>query len=662
MKIAMLGSRGIPAIYGGVERHIEEISSRLVEQGHEVIVYCRNYYTPQEYRDYKGIIIKRLPTIKTKHMDNIFHTFLATLFALFRRVDIIHYHGIGPSLLMFIPFLFGFKIVVTIHSLNWNYKKWKRPAKLCLKIGEFFAAIFAHRLIVVSRTIEKYVEQKYRRKAYYIPNGINKPEPKEPNIIRRYCLDKNNYILSVGRLVPEKGYEYLLHAFRKVKTDKKLVIVGDSGNTDSYADYLKKIADNRVLFLGYQNGEILQELYSNAYIFVLPSEEEGLSIALLEAMSYKNRILVSDIPANKELVTESGFMFKNKDADDLAAKLQIWIDNKNLVKNGDKVLQDYVLSNYQWGEITSQTQEVYKSLFATKNKSIFEVDALGVWRERLKCQCAHLIGSLFYYTRLVDLIRFARKKILKRGRLMVIFYHRIGEPENEDGHLCVSPQNFTKHLQYLLRNFNIISLRELLQYLGKRVYPKQDSVMITFDDGWEDNYTNAFPLLKKYKVPVTIFLVSGSIGKERMLKEHQIKEMVHREIAFGPQIEIGVHTHTHPHLSLLNNDEVRREILDSKSKIESIINAPAISFAYPYGLKGDFNENTINILKETGFSCAFTAIDNNDVIKSSRFLIPRKGIANFSLPAFVSKVEGIFDLRYALFRFMKRENYEHCNV
>ena len=232
-------------------------------------------------------------------------------------------------------------------------------------------------------------------------------------------------------------------------------------------------------------------------------------------------------------------------------------------------------------------------------------------------------------------------------------YHRVSKPQNSDAHLCVSPANFERHLQYLTRNFNLISLDELSKYLEIRAYPKRDSVMLTFDDGWEDNYTNAFPLLKKYKAPALIFLATGFIGRKEMLKSNQIREMAGSKIKFDSGIAFGAHSKTHSRLNLLSPEEAKREIMDSKLEVESIINIPVVSFAYPFGFKDDFNQTVVEILKESGFSCVFTAMNGEDALKCPKFLIPRKGIADFSLPAFASKIEGIFDFPHTLYGLLK---------
>ncbi len=652
MKIAMIGTRGIPSRFGGVEKHTEEVAVRLVAMGNEVSVYCRAYYTSGKLSSFKGVRLIRLPTIRTKHLDNIVHTFLSTIDALRKKPDIIHYHGIGPSLLTFLPYLFGIKVVVTIHSMDWQLKKWGSFASFFLKAGEGMAVRFADRIIVVSKQLEEYIRGKYERKVSYIPNGVEKPVMIPPDLIKKYGLGKENFILCVGRLVPGKGIEYLLKAFKQVNTDKKLVITGDSGNTDSYLRYLKKISPKNVLFLGYQYDRMLQELYSNAYLYILPSEAEGLSISLLEALSYRRAVLVSDIPSNREVLNGFGFTFKNKNTADLLEKLRrLLIDKKAAFKNTYQA-RHYIHENYNWELVTNDIQSIYvKSLSHKRGCGLWDNGIQPPWYRYLynfKLQCAHLIGSFFYYTGIIKVIISARRKILKRGRLFIIFYHRIAETTGRDFRLCTRPENFKEHLKYLAGRFNIVSLDEMLHYIEKQIYPEQDTVAITFDDGYRDNYTNAFPLLGKYNATAAIFVATGFIGKEMMLKDSQIKEMAEAGITFG------AHSVTHPCFSLLSAQQAKTQILDSKLKLEVILKKPVEYFAYPYGCEHDFTSETVGLLKEADFKCAFTTVKEKNLMGSPKFFFPRKGIPDFSLPAFAAKMEGVFDFPFIFLNLMKK--------
>lgn len=373
----MIGQKGIPAIYGGVERHVEEISTRLARKGHEVTVYARSYYMKEnKYEEIKGKIdlggtnIKIFPTIHSKHLDAIVHCIIATFYVLWRRYDIVHFHALGPSLLSFFPRLFGSKTVVTVHGLDWMRSKWNKFASYCLRIGEKTSYYFPNRTIAVSRTLKKYYDQKYNADILYIPNGNTMRVCRSPRIINtKYGLDKESYIIFVSRLVPEKGCHYLIDAFKKLNTDKKLVIVGGSSYTTHYVKTLKESAGNdpRILFTGFLHGEELEELFSNAYFFVLPSEMEGLPLVILEALTYERCVLASDIPENMEIIApegklEFGFSFKNKDVNDLSEKMDYLLTHSKEVREASRKSVEYITENFDWDKITNRLETLYYSL------------------------------------------------------------------------------------------------------------------------------------------------------------------------------------------------------------------------------------------------------------------------------------------------------------
>lgn len=365
MKIAMIGQKGIPSRTGGVEIHVEEIARRLVEKGHSVDVYCRKSYCELETEEIHGIKLKYMPTINTKHLDAITYTFLASLDALFNKYDIVHYHALGPSSLSFIPKVVGKKIVCTIHGLDWQREKWGNFAKSYLKFGEFATTKFANKVITVSNCLRDYYLNQHSVDAVFIPNGVNMPDNLEPRLIQeKYGLTQNDYILFLARLVPEKGVHYLIDAYNQLDTDKKLVIVGGSSHTDDYVSLLHEKAKNNpnIVFTGFLTGDILAEFFSNAYLYVLPSEIEGLPISLLEAMSYKQCCLVSNIPENLEVIQEYGFSFENKNIEDLKNQLKYLLDNPAEVKKIREHVKKYVGEKYNWDPITDLTEQVYKAL------------------------------------------------------------------------------------------------------------------------------------------------------------------------------------------------------------------------------------------------------------------------------------------------------------
>jgi glycosyltransferase involved in cell wall biosynthesis len=369
MRIAMIGSRGMPANYGGVERAVEEISSRLASNGHRIVVYCRFSNKKQEKRYNQNIELLTLPTIETKHLGTLIHVFLATLNVLSKKVDIVHYHSLGPSIFSFLPRLCGKKCIVTIHALDWRRKKWGVIARSSLKLCEYSAIFFPNETIVVSKRLKRYFEKKFRKQIYYIPNGVEGLQRiiSKSEKLHEYDLESNRYILAVGRLVPEKGFHYLIDAFDELESDMKLVIVGAHSFTERYYEFLKAVSkskksESKIKFLGFVQREALKELYLNAYLFVLPSELEGSSISLLEAMSYEKCVLTSDIPECVEIVENHGFFFKSEDYKDLKTQLQMLIDNPKLVVETGIEAKRYIIQKYNWDEITKNIERLYHSL------------------------------------------------------------------------------------------------------------------------------------------------------------------------------------------------------------------------------------------------------------------------------------------------------------
>jgi glycosyltransferase involved in cell wall biosynthesis len=373
MKIYFIGQKGIPAIYGGVERYVDELATRLAKEGHEVFVYCRDHYTPKDLKEYKGVNLIHLPTVKTKYLDAIIHTFLASLDVLRRDADIIHYQAIGPSSLLWIPRLFHrkAKVVSTFHSDDRNHQKWGWFARKYLGFGAYAAVKWPHKTIAISKCQKKNHDQEFKGEMEYIQYGVPVMETVAPNLItKNWGLKGNDYILAASRLIKHKGLQYLIRAYLIAKTDKKLVIAGDGYFTNDYADYLKTLAgDNKnIIFTGNQSGRALAELYSNTYLFVQPSEAEGLSIALLEAMSYGKAVLVSDIEPSKEAVNDIGLTFRNKSISDLSQKLQYLLNHPEIVEVMGRELKDRANSEYSWDMVTRKTIALYKSLICENQK------------------------------------------------------------------------------------------------------------------------------------------------------------------------------------------------------------------------------------------------------------------------------------------------------
>ena len=370
MKIAMLGHKRIPSREGGVEIVVEELSTRMVERGCDVTCYNRSghHVSGKEFdvdslKEYKGVKLKNVFTIDAKGLAAMSSSFFAALKCAFGKYDVVHFHAEGPCAMLWLPKLFGKRCIATIHGLDHQRAKWGKFAGAYIMLGEKCAVKYADEIIVLSEGVQKYFKDNYNRDTKFIPNGVNRPQIREADLItKEYGLKKDSYILYLGRLVPEKGLTYLIKAFKQVKTDKKLVIAGGSSDTDSFMNQLKEMSsgDDRIIFTGFVQGQILEELYSNAYIYTLPSDLEGMPLSLLEAMSYGNCCVVSDIPECAEVIGNNGVTFKKGDTEDLKLQLQKLCDDKSEVIDCKKMASDYICSKYDWNEVVNQTLHLYQ--------------------------------------------------------------------------------------------------------------------------------------------------------------------------------------------------------------------------------------------------------------------------------------------------------------
>lgn len=371
LNIAMLGHKRVPSREGGVEVVVEELSVRMVKEGHSVTCYNRSghHVSGKEFdgtalKEYKGIRLKTAVTINRKGLSAMTSSFFGAISAALGKYDVVHFHAEGPCAMLWLPKLFGKRCVATIHGIDWQRAKWGGFASRYIKFGEKTAAKYADEIIVLSRNMQQYFLDTYQRETVFIPNGVNRPSLRKSQLIKeKFGLDQEGYILFLGRLVPEKGLAYLIEAFRNVKTDKKLVIAGGSSDTDAFMQELKELAkgDNRILFTGFVQGQMLEELYSNAYLYCLPSDLEGMPLSLLEAMSYGNCCLTSDIAACAEVVEDKALMFRKADAADLEEKLQYACDDPEEVRKLKAQAAEYVCGKYNWDDVVEKTVEIYRS-------------------------------------------------------------------------------------------------------------------------------------------------------------------------------------------------------------------------------------------------------------------------------------------------------------
>ena len=371
LSIAMFGQKRIPSREGGVEIVVEELCTRMVAQGHNVTCYNRgghhvsgSEYDSKRLKEYKGIKLKTVPTIEKKGLAAVSSSFFAALCCAFGKYDVVHIHAEGPAFFCWLPKLFHKRVIVTVHGIDWQREKWKSGfgSKFIHK-GEKNAVKYADEIIVLSKGVQDYFEKIYGRKTVFIPNGVSNHIERKPQIIRnKFGLDKDEYILFLGRLVPEKGIKYLIEAFKQVDTEKKLVIAGGSSDTSEFENEMKEIAkeDKRILFTGFVQGQELEELYSNAYVYALPSDLEGMPLSLLEAMSYGNCCLVSDIPECAEVVEDKALIFKKADVKDLQSKLQDACDHSEKVDAHKKQAADFICSKYNWDEIVQATLKLFR--------------------------------------------------------------------------------------------------------------------------------------------------------------------------------------------------------------------------------------------------------------------------------------------------------------
>lgn len=367
----MIGHKVVPSRRGGIENVLTTLCPILVEMGVDVTCYNRSsdkveneYVGTVQNHMYKGVKIKTAWTLNVRGFAAMIASFTAAISASFGRYDVIHFHAEGPCAALWIPKLFGKKCVATVHGLDWQREKWgKGFAAKYIKFGEKVLAKYADEVIVLSQAAYDYFKETYHRETTIIHNGISRPQRKAARLITEtYGLKKDEYICVVSRLTAEKGIHYLIDAYSKITTDKKLVIAGDTSDTDDYVHMLKEKAANNpnIIFTGFVSGDLLDELYSNAYLCVLPSDLEGMSLCLLEALAYRNALLCSDIPENTSVAEDKAVYFKKGSTEDLADKLKTLCDNSELVQTLRNGADDFILNKYSWQDVAQSTCELYQ--------------------------------------------------------------------------------------------------------------------------------------------------------------------------------------------------------------------------------------------------------------------------------------------------------------
>ena len=371
LTIAMFGHKRVPSREGGVEIVVENLCTRMAAKGHRVSCYNRRghhvsgaEFDTRQTGTHQGVRIRSVWTLDRKGLAAMTSSLSAAVCTAFSKADVVHIHAEGPAFMCWLPKLFRKRVVVTIHGLDWQRGKWKQGfASKYIHAGEKMAVRFADQIIVLSRNIQDYFKTTYGRDTVWIPNGVSRPRQMDADRIReRFDLKKDGYILFLGRLVPEKGVHYLIEAFRKVETNKKLVIAGGTSGTDDYIRSLKALAegDSRIRFTGFVQGQTLEELYSNAYVYVLPSDVEGMPLSLLEAMSYGNCCVTSDIEECAAVTGDHGLTFPKGDVAVLRKLLQELCDDPACVRMYQKTAAEYITGKYSWNDVVTRTLESYQ--------------------------------------------------------------------------------------------------------------------------------------------------------------------------------------------------------------------------------------------------------------------------------------------------------------
>jgi glycosyltransferase involved in cell wall biosynthesis len=365
-RIAVTGLRGVPASWGGVEHHCEELYSRLAAHGHDITIYARTSYVTDDIRFYKGMKIIRLPTINAVGLEAFVHTVLSVMHIVKTRPDIVQFCCQGPCLLSWVPRLFrpGMRVFFTCFGLDWQRKKWSKFASSVIHLGEVFSSIFPHYGITVSKELQRYYRTRYGVKVHYIPSGVRKMEKRRANFIRSFGLLGKDYFLFVGRLVPEKRIDDVIRAFLRKKRQSKLVIVGESSGTDTYVAQLRRMANGHssIIFAGYQYGDNLEEFYSNARAFVSASELEGLPLTMLEALSYGLPCIASDIPPHKEILEyQLDLLFPTGEIDSLSDLLDRFDEASEavLADSGSRAMA-ILDRDFNWDHIAGATEELFE--------------------------------------------------------------------------------------------------------------------------------------------------------------------------------------------------------------------------------------------------------------------------------------------------------------
>ncbi len=365
MKIAIMGIRGIPANYGGFETFAEELAPRLVKRGHDVTVYGRSNMIDYDQEYYKGVRIKILPTIGHKYLDTVIHTLVCTLYSFFVKYDMVFICNSANAAFAILPRLMGKPVVLNVDGLEWKRKKWNKAGQLFYKVSEFLATFLPTAIVSDAHDVQRYYEKKFNKSSTFIPYGAPDGPVETRNILKELGIEPRDYILYVSRMEPENNAHRVVKAFENLKTDKKLVMVGDAPYSNEYIKQLKNTSDKRIIFTGYVFGQGYRELQSNAYFYVQATEVGGTHPALVEGMGYGNCVLANDVPEHREVLGEAGLFYKMNDIADMTRQMQRLCDDPDKVAQYRDLVSDWVHARFSWDKVTKD----YESLFFKVNRN-----------------------------------------------------------------------------------------------------------------------------------------------------------------------------------------------------------------------------------------------------------------------------------------------------
>jgi glycosyltransferase involved in cell wall biosynthesis len=362
LRIAMLGMRGVPANYGGLETVAEEVAARVVERGHSVTAYCRAHNAAYHDTVYRGVRRIELPSLNRKHLDTPTHTAASSAHALLHRTDVVHVFGVGNAPWLPLLRLAGRGTVISVDGMDWRRRKWGRAARTLLERSSLLAIRASGACITDSREVARWYGDKYGRVPYYIAHGVDMREIAGRGALATYGLEERGYVLFVGRITPEKGVHHLIEAFKLLDTEKALVVVGDGSTDPEYwkSLFLRAEGFDNIRLLGPVYGEPVRELFANAYLYVQPSEIEGTALSLVEAMGYGNCVLVSNIAENVETVGDAGLSFDiSRPVESLRDRLAELIASPDLVACHRAKSLEYARENFSWERVTDAHEALY---------------------------------------------------------------------------------------------------------------------------------------------------------------------------------------------------------------------------------------------------------------------------------------------------------------